>query len=851
MRLLILDANSILNRAFYGIRLLSTKDGFFTNAIYGFLTTLEKLKEETKPDNVAMAFDMKAPTFRHKSYEDYKAGRKGMPDELAQQLPVLKELLTAFGYTIIECEGYEADDIIGTVANICKKNSCECVIATGDRDSLQLVDENVSVRLAVTKMGKPEVTLYDEDKINEIYSLLPKQLIDVKAIQGDTSDNIPGVKGIGEKGALALVQEFGSLDNIYENISSEKIKEGTRKKLLEGKDSAYLSYKLGTIVTDVPIKQNIENYTQKPIDYKKVTEIMKRLEFFSLMEKMGIDSPKIENSNNKQIDFNVTSCDDINFLNSEKTVDMVFEYDASKIKKAAIATNGNIYILEKQELIRKLLNSKINISTYDCKTLYKTLIESDNYNFNVDFDLLLAAYIINPSTSEYKLEDLAKSKNICIKLNNSQDTLATEVAYLSVLKPEFQKEIIKNNQEFLLKEIEIKLSKVLAQMENTGFEINSKELEIYGKELENEADKLSLEIYDEAGHEFNINSPKQLATVLFEEMGLPYGKKTKTGFSTSADVLNKLSISYPIVNKILEYRTLTKLKSTFCDSIIKLVSEDGRIHTNFNQTETRTGRISSTEPNLQNIPVRTEIGKNLRKFFCAKEGYVLVDADYSQIELRILAHISGDKIMIEAFNNNNDIHSITASQIFDMPLRMVTPLMRSRAKTINFGIIYGMGAFTLSQNLNISRKEATKYIENYFERYKGVAIYMHDIVERARANKFVETIFARRRYLPELSSSNFTLRSFGERVAMNMPIQGSSADIIKLAMIKVHKRLEDEKLDAKIILQVHDELIVEAKEELKEQVTQILKEEMENVIKLDVPLLADAFAGKNWYEAKA
>ncbi len=847
MRLLILDANSILNRAFYGIRLLSTKEGFYTNAIYGFLTTLEKLKEETNPDNIAMAFDLKKATFRHRLYNEYKAGRKSMPEELAQQIPVLKELLIAFGYSIIECEGYEADDILGTVADICKRNSCECVIATGDRDSLQLVNENVTVRLAVTKMGKPHVTLYDKSKIQEKYSLEPKQLIDLKAIQGDTSDNIPGIKGIGEKGALALVREFGSLDNIYKNIDSDKIKESIRKKLLEDKENAYLSYKLGTIVTNAPIEKNMAYYIQKPADYKKISKIMRKLEFFSLMKKMQIDDEKFENHNDIQLEFNVVNCDNLEFIKNEKIIDIVFEYD-KVIEKVAVALNHNVYLIDDKKLISQLFKLGISFSTYDCKTLYKHSAQNDCVD--ISFDLLLAAYIVNPSVSEYKIENLAQEKNKKVILNNTDDKLAYQAACLSVLRPEFEKEIKENKQEFLLNEIEIKLAKVLAQMEITGFEVDSNKLLQYGKELENEINRAGLDIYGKVGHEFNINSPKQLSTVLFEEMGLPYGKKTKTGFSTSADVLDKLKFKYPIVNKILEYRTLTKLKSTFCDGILKVVEDDGRVHTNFNQTETRTGRISSTEPNLQNIPVKTEIGKNLRKYFCAKKGYVLIDADYSQIELRMLAHISNDKIMIEAFNDNRDIHSITASQIFDMPLKMITPIMRSRAKTINFGIIYGMSAYTLSQNLNISIKEAELYIKNYFKRYEGVANYMQDIVERARANKFVETIFARRRYLPELSSSNFSLRSFGQRVAMNMPIQGSSADIIKLAMIKVDKKLKEESLDAKIILQVHDELIVEAKKEIQQQVANILKNEMENVIKLNVPLVADTSIGQNWYEAK-
>lgn len=848
MKFLIIDSNSILNRAYYGIKQLSTKSGFYTNGIYGFLNTLEKLKEETKPDIIAMAFDLRAKTFRHKAYEGYKANRKGMPNELAQQVDVLKDLLDALGYKIIECEGYEADDILGTIANLCEENNDECVIATGDRDSLQLVSKKTCVRLTTTKFGKPEVTLYDENKVFEKYGVTPKQLIDIKAIQGDASDNIPGVKGIGEKGAMQLIQKYGSLDDIYKNLDKLDIKESMKTKLAQSKSMAYLSYELGKIVKNAPINKDLNSYKQNEPDTKKAAKLMTKLELFSLMKKMNITA--LEDKENDVLNFNVLEITNLDFLKEDNTYFAVCEYSENlEINKLAIGSGNNIYTTANKNLIEEILSSNAKFITYDCKMLYKALIKSSKPLPNIIFDIMLAVYILNPINSSLTLEQQLIENSKEIKLN-SEDKLAKNLAMLAAVYEDLSKEIKEKKQEFLLNDIEIKLAKLLAQMELEGFEVDKAGLQTYAKELDQQALKLEEKICEEAGCNFNVNSPKQLGTVLFEKLKLPFAKKTKTGYSTNAAILEKLKYDYEIVDDILNYRTLSKLKSTFCDGIIKLLGKDNRVHTNFNQTETRTGRISSTEPNLQNIPVRTDIGKNLRKFFKAKEGFVLVDADYSQIELRVLAHIAEDEAMIDAFNKNEDIHKITASQIFNMPLKMVTPLMRAKAKTINFGIIYGMGAYSLSQNLKISRKEAQEYIDSYFNHYKGIENYMKEIVKQAEITKQVSTMFNRTRNIPEINSSNFQLKAFGQRVAMNTPIQGSAADIIKLAMIKVDEKLKRENLNAKIILQVHDELIVEAKEQDAQRAMQILKHEMENAVKLKVPLLVTANIGKTWFEAK-
>lgn len=863
MKLLVLDGNSILNRAFYGIKLLTTKNGeFFTNAIYGFLTMMNKVENEVKPNAVAVAFDLKAPTFRHKAYAEYKANRKGMPDELAAQMPILKELLTYMGYNLIECEGYEADDILGTLAKACENTNNECIIATGDKDSLQLVSENVTVRNTITKMNKPEVIVYDVDKIKEVYEVEPKQLIDIKAIQGDKSDNIPGVVGIGEKGAKELIKKFGSLKYIYDNIDTIDIKDNMRKKLIENKDNAEMSYMLGTIVTNVPIDTNINSYICKPVNTQKAVSLMAKLELFSLIEKYGFDISSAivyDTNNGNEKDYKIKLADNsfekINqILNNTNNVYMSFGLSENDIKSVALLYNDELFIIDdKEKIVSILTNDKICKYVHNVKALYTVANKLNIEIKNIVFDTMLAGYILNPSASSYDIDRLCAEYNVnkCIIDNVEISEKISEVLMLYPLSIKLEKQIKENNQLSLLQDIEIPFANVLANMENVGFEVDKQSIKNYGIVLEEKIEKLQQEIYNEVGYEFNINSPKQLGVVLFEKLGLKKGKKTKTGYSTNAEVLEELKYEHIVVEKILEYRTLAKLKSTYCDGLIKVIANDGRIHSNFNQTETRTGRISSTEPNLQNIPVKTNVGRELRKFFVAKEGYVLVDADYSQIELRVLAHIANDENMIKAFNDNIDIHTVTASQVFDMPIDMVTPLMRSRAKAVNFGIVYGIGAFSLSKDIGVSRKEANDYIKSYISVYSGVDKYMQNIITKARYDGYVQTLFGRRRYLPELNSSNFNTRAFGERVARNMPIQGTAADIIKIAMIRVFKRLKSENLKARLILQVHDELIVEAPVEEAGIVKKLLTEEMQGAMQMKAPLLADSNIGKTWYDAKS
>ena len=864
MKLLVLDGNSIFNRAFYGIKLLTAKDGTFTNAIYGFLTMLHKIKEDTNPDAVAVAFDMRAPTFRHKEYDGYKAQRKGMPPELAQQLPILKELLTLLGYRIVECEGYEADDILGTLARVCTEEGHECVLATGDRDSLQLVNPSVTVRLAATKFGQPVVTVYDEAKIKEDYGVTPHQLIDIKALQGDSSDNIPGVSGIGAKGAADLIQKYGSIEAIYQNFDQLDLKPAMRKKLEEGKESAFLSYKLGTICLQAPIDTNLEHYHVSEGDVQAAVRLMAKLELFSLIKKWGLDQIEVEKEALiTEQSLQIQECDDtqslLQQLQQTGSAYFLVSYRDKQVETLYFHLENTICTVntaKHADFLKAFCESEdIKKYTHDVKPLYAALYRQNIGLVQVEMDTMLAGYLLNPSSSNYEIERMATEYGVEQPQMDSrlieQDSMVKWAAIYPALYRVIDDKISQNTQHKLLHEIELPLAKVLAQMEELGFAVDKAGIAEYGEIMQNKIDRLQDLVYEEVGYQFNLNSPKQLGEALFIKLGLPAGKKTKTGYSTNAEVLEKLRYEHPVVELILEYRTLAKIKSTYCDGLLKVVEEDGRIHSSFNQTETRTGRISSTEPNLQNIPVRTDVGRELRKFFVAKEGCVLVDADYSQIELRVLAHVANDSGMIEAFKENDDIHRNTAAQVFHMPREMVTPLMRSRAKAVNFGIIYGIGAFSLAKNIGVTRKEAEEYIKTYLDHFSGVRNYMTNVVEHAKETGYVETLFGRRRYLPELSSSNFNLRSFGERVAMNMPIQGTAADIIKIAMIRVVHRLEKEGLRARLILQVHDELIVEAPEEEAPLVQQLLTEEMEQAIHLSVPMVAEATIGKTWYDAKA
>lgn len=859
MKLLVIDGNSILNRAFYGIKLLTTKDGRFTNGIYGFMNILLKLQEEYSPDATAIAFDLKAPTFRHELYDEYKAQRKGMPPELAQQMPILKELLTALGYTIVEKEGYEADDILGTLSASCKGEDF-CYIATGDRDSLQLVNDNTNVLLASTKAGKPQTIQYDTEKIKEEYGVTPKQLIEIKALMGDSSDNIPGVAGVGQKTASDLIQRFSDIDNIYNNIDTLDIKTGVKNKLTQDKDKAYLSHELGTIFLEVPIDTDLQSYVKANADDEKALEILASLEMFSTIERLGLNTnTNFENFENaKKMSLEKTS--DYNklydIIKQNSKAYFITEYENSQIKDMFFCTDEKIINISNADLeflpfVSKFLSDEsIEKYTADSKELFRFCIDNDIDIKNIKMDTSLAGYVLNPSANSYDITRLAQEYNIPLVNIDTEDEVAQQASVFIPLCDKLDFEIEQNNQQSLLDDIEIPLALVLASMEKTGFEVDEKGIEDFGTDLAKKIEEIEKRIYSEVGYEFNLNSPKQLGVALFEDLGLPVQKKTKTGYSTSADVLESLAHMHPVVEDVLQYRTLAKLKSTYCDGLLKVIAQDGRIHSTLNQTETRTGRISSTEPNLQNIPVRSELGRELRKFFRAKEGYVLIDADYSQIELRVLADISNDPVMINAFLEEDDIHTITASQVFNLPVSMVTPLMRSRAKAVNFGIVYGIGAFSLAKDIGVTRKEADTYIKGYLEHYSGVREYMDKVVHDAKDTGYVTTLFNRRRYLPELTASNAMLRAFGERVARNMPIQGTAADIIKIAMVRVYARLKNEGMKSRLILQVHDELIVEAPINESERAAQILKEEMENACKLKVPLTVDVNCDKTWYDAK-
>ena len=847
MKLLAVDGNSIMNRAFYGIRPLTTKDGQFTHAIYGFLTMLLKIKADTNPDAVAIAFDLHAPTFRHKAYSGYKATRKGMPEELRCQVEPLKELLKLLGYKLVSLEGYEADDILGTFAKNSSLKNYECVIATGDRDSFQLISDSVSVRFASTKQGTASAEIYDKKRIVEEYGVEPRQLIDIKAIQGDTSDNIPGVAGIGPKGAADLIGRFSNLDNIYENIDTIDIKEGVRNKLKSDKENAYLSRMLGEICCDVPIDTDIENYKVEMTDKDAAARYMASLELFKLIEKVGLqdaDTTAVVVEDKVKVKSVET------FEKASENLAFNAEFEGDDFRRFVAVSEDKIFVSESEnDFIKLLSDKKISKVFYDSKPVFSYADKKGIEAENIAFDISLAAYLLSPSSTDYSIERLCTEYSISLPEVKGENVTKEEAALWEIYL-KIKKQIEEKEQSELLCDIEIPLANVLAKMENLGFAVDAKGIEDYGVVINEKLLLMEQEIYKEAGYEFNINSPKQLGEALFVKMGIPTGKKTKSGYSTSADVLESLKDSYPVVSMVLEYRTYAKLKSTYCDGLLKVIADDGRIHSSFNQKETRTGRISSTEPNLQNIPVRTELGRELRKFFKAKEGCVLVDADYSQIELRVLADIANDKEMIKAFTDNVDIHTVTASQVFALPVDMVSQVHRSRAKAVNFGIVYGIGAYSLAKDIGVTNKEAKAYIDNYLKHYSGIDSYMKNVIEKAKNEGFVETLFGRRRYLPELTASNHMTRAFGERVARNMPIQGTAADIIKIAMIKVDKRLKKEGLSARLILQVHDELIVECPQFEAMQVAMVLQEEMESAVKLSVPLVAEAAVGETWYDAK-
>ena len=851
MKLLVVDGNSILNRAFYGIKPLTTKDGMFTNAIYGFLTMFEKMKADVQPDAVAIAFDLKAKTFRHKMYDLYKANRKGMPEELHMQMAPLKELLTDLGYKLVTCEGYEADDILGTLSKAAADSGNTCVIATGDRDSLQLVSDRVAVRLAKNLNG---TMMYTPEVVREEYGVEPKKLIEIKAIQGDTSDNIPGVAGIGPKGATELIRKYGDVEYIYDHLDELDIKAGMRAKLENSRENCLLSRKLGEICLTAPVDTDLSHYAVGEGDKAAAARLMVKLELFSLIKKFDLDvteSKTVEQDAQrtfKVVDADAETIAKILSENNELYIQVVFDENENPVA-SYISTEEILYKLNSIEEINAVLNSGKKLFTDNSKPIF-AYCDRMGYAAEVAFDTSLAAYLLSPSSSSYELSRLCAEYSVPLASAESGEEGLGAIHALPALCRRLADDIHDIANDKLLYEIEIPLARVLARMENLGFAVDVDGIRAYGEQLGHEAEALQQSIYEDVGYEFNINSPKQLATALFEELNLPTRKKTKSGYSTNAEVLESLLPLHPVIQKILDYRTVAKLKSTYCDSLIEKVAPDGRIHSSFNQTETRTGRISSTEPNLQNIPVRTERGKEFRRFFKAKEGCVLVDADYSQIELRVLAHMAGDETMRKAFTDRIDIHTVTASEVFGVPVESVTPLMRSRAKAVNFGIVYGIGAFSLSKDIGVTVREAQKYIDKYLARFSAIDSYMKTTIRRAKEDGYVSTLEGRRRYLPELSASNFNTRSFGERVARNAPIQGTAADIIKIAMVRVDERLKKEGLEARLILQVHDELIVEAPAFESMQVAMLLQEEMENAVSLSVPLIAEASMGETWYEAK-
>ena len=891
-KLVLVDGHSILNRAFFGIPDLTNSEGLHTNAVYGFLNILFKILDEEQPDYLTVAFDVHAPTFRHKMYDAYKGTRKPMAEELRQQVPLMKEMLTAMGVTIVEKEGYEADDLLGTIAKQSEAQGLEVSIVSGDRDLLQLASDHIKIRIPKTKRTGTEIEDYLAKDVVEKYQVTPLQFIDVKALMGDSADNIPGVPGIGEKTATALIVSYGSIENAHDHL--EEIKPNRAKQnLSEHYDMAQMSKELATIEIHAPIEYSLEDAKLGNLFTEEAYLMCKRLEFKNMLSRFDIDAPK--NLAEEHFTF-VTDKKQISdiFKKAKKAGHIgccllpgegiiteqlsLFEQPKEQqvIEGMSIAfSEEDIYYLsagtevsaeELLEEIRELSGGQTKVSVMDLKETLKTLPLPENDRY---FDASVAAYLLNPLKNDYPYEDLAKDyaglmipsktdllgKESPVKAKQAKpEAFLKYICYMAYIpwktRDRLLEELNNTGMQTLYDTIELPLVYTLSDMEKEGVHVDAEELKRYGEELAAQIAVLEKEIYEGAGETFNINSPKQLGHILFEKLEMPYGKKTKTGDATAADVLEKLAVEYPLVSKILEYRQLAKLKSTYADGLANFIEEDGRIHTNFQQTVTATGRLSSTDPNLQNIPIRMELGRMIRKVFLPKDGYVFVDADYSQIELRILAHMSGDEMLIQAYREAQDIHRMTASQVFHTPFEEVTDLQRRNAKAVNFGIVYGISSFGLSQDLSISKKEAQEYIERYFESYPKIKEFLDGCVEKAKKDGYSVTMFGRRRPLPEISSSNFMQRSFGERIAMNAPIQGTAADIIKIAMNRVHRRLIDEGLKSRLLLQVHDELLIEAAPDEVDEVKKILDEEMKGAADLSVELEIDTHTGKNWYEAK-
>ena len=883
MKLMVIDGNSIVNRSFYGVRPLTTRDGLYTNAVYGFVTTLQRLLDEEKPEALCVTFDRREPTFRHLEYEGYKAQRKGMPEELAQQMPVLKEVLDAMDVPRYELAGYEADDLIGTISRKCEAAGWECVVVTGDKDSLQLVTDRTKVKLVSTRMGQTTTKDMTPETFREAYGFDPIHIIDLKALMGDASDNIPGVKGVGEKTAMALVQRYQTIDALYAAMPDVEAKPAAIRKLAEGEESARMSYHLATIITDAPLTFDPAENLRRPAK-PELYNVFLRLEFNKLIEKMGLTAQEIplaEKPDEREFTTHVEVVTDEaqaealleTFRKADYIALLALPDLSAVVADCSTGEDSSVvgefyfsrYSGDWNKLLSALFSSDIKKVSHDVKDLMRTLLENGLPAEGFIFDTALAGYLLDATAGHYDIgrlfaswfrEELPKplylAPDAFSMLGDTVQVEATFLSYMSAVDALYEAMLPKLKEtgvEELYFQVELPLCRVLAEMEAAGFRVDARALQSFGTTLSAALETLEQQIYSYAG-KFNINSPKQLGEILFEKLGLPAYKKTKTGYSTNAEVLDKLRGQHPIVGEVLEYRQYAKLKSTYVDGLLKVIPPDGRVRTSFQMTVTATGRLSSTEPNLQNIPTRTELGSELRRMFTADPGKVLVDADYSQIELRLLAHISGDQAMQDAFASGEDFHTVTAAHVFGVPIDQVTQNMRRAAKAVNFGIVYGISAFSLSQDLGVTVAEAKEYMDAYFARFPGVKAYMDGVIEKARTDGYVETLFHRRRALPEIKASNFNTRSFGERVALNMPIQGTAADIIKLAMVKVFERLQNENLQAKLIMQVHDELIVECPEDEVEQVKALLAEEMEGVYQLSVPLTAEAHSGRNWLEAK-
>ena len=893
MKLMILDGNSVINRAFYGVRLLSTRDGQYTNAIFGFLNILDRMRQEEKPDALCVAFDLHGPTFRHLKYDQYKATRHGMPEELAQQMPVMKDVLRAMNVPIYACQGWEADDVIGTVAKACGAAGWDCVIVTGDRDSLQLVDDHVTVKLVVTKGGQTNSTNYTPEIFREEYGFEPIRLIDLKALMGDSSDNIPGVAGVGPKTATDLLLKYSTLDGVYENLSPQNMKGKLFEKLENGKENAYLSYDLATIRCEAPIEFTPEDALVQEPDRKALYDLFVRLNFVKLIDKYRLrgaaekgkdqgsglpDNERIEKGHPtaNPAEESVSVCvpetrEEIDaLLVGWKAAERVALAAAEDLDTIALDDGEHPAVLRRDKLgfsydfmLTALFSGEVRLITHGSKELQRALLERCLPAKGIIFDTEVAAYLIDAARGKYELSRL--TLDYCqIQLPTEKElttagaapetaretVLLAEASAILTLYPHLVEGLQSQGIEDLYYKMDLPLCRVLAKMEVEGVQVDTDALHAFDEMLKERIETAQAEICRYAGGEFNINSPKQLGEVLFERLGLPAGKKTKTGWSTNAEVLDKLKDKHPIVGQILEYRTLTKLQATYAEGLLKVVGPDGRVRTTFQNTVTATGRLSSTEPNLQNIPVRTDLGAEIRKMFVPRAGCVFVDADYSQIELRVLSHMADDKAMQDAFNSGEDVHRVTASQVFGVPLEEVTPQMRRNAKAVNFGIVYGISEFSLAEDIGVSRQEAKNYIDSYLTKYHGVRDFMRNVVEQGTKEGYVATLYGRRRYIPELKDGKYMVREAAKRMAMNSPIQGTAADIIKIAMLRVDKALEAAGLEAKLVLQVHDELIVECPEAETETVSALVTREMESAVQLAVPLTAEAKVGRSWYEAK-